>query len=152
MIRFTKGDILTCQAEALVNPINCVGVMGRGLALQFKRAFPANFTAYAAECRCGEVQPGRMFVFETGALTGPWYIINFPTKRHWRDQSRIEDIRDGLTALVEELRALRPLRGDPRAGLRTRRSRLVRRSTANCSSACPTAGCRCRRIWEVRAP
>ena len=103
-IHFTRGDILTCQAEALVNPVNCIGVMGRGLALQFKRAFPANFTAYAAACQRGEVQPGRMFVYETGAAASPRYIINFPTKRHWRDESRIEDIRDGLTALVEELR------------------------------------------------
>lgn len=105
MIRYTEGDILDSQAEALVNTVNCVGVMGRGIALQFKHAYPANFKAYAAACQRGDVQPGRMFVFETGALTGPRIIINFPTKRHWRGKSRIEDIRDGLTALVEELRS-----------------------------------------------
>ncbi len=100
MIRFTQGDILTVDAEALVNSVNCVGVMGRGVALQFKNAFPANFKAYAAACRRGDVQPGRMFVYETGGLANPRYIINFPTKRHWRGKSRLEDIRDGLEALA----------------------------------------------------
>lgn len=93
----------------MVNTVNCVGVMGRGIALQFKRAFPDNFVAYAAACRRGEVQPGRMFVFDTGRLVGPRYIINFPTKRHWRGKSRIEDIDAGLAALVEEVR-LRDIR------------------------------------------
>ncbi len=106
MITFTRGDILQAPAEALVNSVNCVGVMGRGVALQFKQAYPANFKAYAAACRRGEVQPGRMFVFDTGELTWPRYIINFPTKRHWRGKSRIEDIRDGLDALVAEIRGL----------------------------------------------
>ncbi len=105
MITFTRGDILKTQAEALVNTVNCVGVMGRGIALQFKRAFPDNFKAYAAACRRDEVQPGRMFVFDTGKLTLPRYIINFPTKRHWRGKSRIEDIRAGLVALVQEVQA-----------------------------------------------
>ncbi len=105
MIEFRTGDILTADAEALVNTVNCVGIMGRGIALQFKNAFPANFKAYAAACRRGEVQPGRMFVFETGMFTNPKYIINFPTKRHWRGKSRIEDIDAGLAALAEEIRA-----------------------------------------------
>lgn len=105
MTRFQRGDILEARAEALVNTVNCVGVMGRGVALQFKNAFPANFKAYAAACKRGEVQPGRMFVFDTGELTPPRYIINFPTKRHWRGKSRIEDIRSGLEALVEEIRS-----------------------------------------------
>ena len=104
MIRFTTGDILAEDAEALVNTVNCVGVMGRGIALQFKKAFPENFRVYAAACRRGEVQPGRMFVFETGALTNPRYIINFPTKRHWRGNSRIEDIDAGLKDLVTVIR------------------------------------------------
>lgn len=105
MIRYTQGDILKAEVEALVNTVNCVGVMGRGIALQFKQAFPANFKAYAAACQRGEVQPGRMFVFDTGQLTVPRYIINFPTKRHWRGKSRIEDIETGLAALVEEIRS-----------------------------------------------
>lgn len=105
MIRLTQGDILKAEAEALVNTVNCVGIMGRGVALQFREAFPDNFKAYAAACKRGEVQPGRMFVFDTGKPTGPRYIINFPTKRHWRDKSRIEDIRAGLVGLVDVIRA-----------------------------------------------
>lgn len=101
MIEYKHGDILRDEAEALVNTVNCVGIMGRGIALQFKNAFPENFKAYAVACKKEEVQPGRMFVFETGKLTNPRYIINFPTKRHWRGQSRMEDIESGLTALVE---------------------------------------------------
>ena len=104
MIRFTTGDILAEDAEALVNTVNCVGVMGRGIALQFKKAFPENFRVYAKACERGEVQPGRMFVFETGALTNPRYIVNFPTKRHWRGNSRIEDIQAGLKDLVTVIR------------------------------------------------
>ena len=104
MIRFTTGDILAEDAEALVNTVNCIGVMGRGIALQFKKAFPENFRAYAKACQRGEVQPGRMFVFETGALTNPRYIINFPTKRHWRGNSRIEDVDAGLKDLVTVIR------------------------------------------------
>jgi O-acetyl-ADP-ribose deacetylase (regulator of RNase III) len=104
MIEFTTGDILRADAEALVNTVNCVGIMGRGIALQFKNDFPANFKAYEAACAREEVQPGKMFVFETRQLTGPKFIINFPTKRHWRGKSRIEDIDSGLKALVEEIR------------------------------------------------
>ena len=105
MIAYKTGDILTEDAEALVNTVNCVGVMGRGIALQFKNTFPENFKSYAAACKRNEVQPGRMFVFETSQLTNPRYIINFPTKRHWRGKSRIEDIDAGLVALAEEIRS-----------------------------------------------
>jgi O-acetyl-ADP-ribose deacetylase (regulator of RNase III) len=104
VIEYRTGDVLQADAEALVNTVNCVGIMGRGVALQFKEAFPSNFAAYAAACKRGDVQPGRMFVFETGFLGNPKYIINFPTKRHWRGKSRIEDIDAGLNALVEEIR------------------------------------------------
>jgi len=103
MIEYTTGDVLAEDAEALVNTVNCVGVMGRGIALQFKKAWPENFKAYAAACRRGEVRPGRMFVFETRQLTPPRCIMNFPTKRHWRGKSRIEDIEAGLEALVAEI-------------------------------------------------
>lgn len=105
MIEFTSGDILKSEADALVNTVNCVGVMGRGIALQFKNAFPENFKAYAVACKQEAVQPGRMFVFETGQLTPPRFIINFPTKRHWRGKSRIEDIESGLNDLVKVIRA-----------------------------------------------
>lgn len=104
MIRSTTGDITTFEADAIVNAVNCVGVMGRGIALRFKQVFPANFKVYEAACKRGEVQPGKMLVWPTGQLTSPRYIVNFPTKRHWRAQSRIEDIRSGLDALVEEVR------------------------------------------------
>ncbi len=103
MIEYTTGDILAVDAEALVNSVNCVGIMGRGIALQFKNAYPQNFKAYKVACDRGEVQPGRMFIFETGFLANPRYIINFPTKRHWRGKSRIQDIEAGLQALAEEI-------------------------------------------------
>lgn len=104
MIKFTHGDILRADVEAIVNTVNCVGVMGRGIALQFKKAWPENFKAYAAACKSQEVKPGKMFIFETGQLTHPRFIINFPTKRHWRGASRIEDIESGLKALVEDIK------------------------------------------------
>ena len=105
MIEFKTGDILTEDAEALVNSVNCVGVMGRGIALQFKRAFPENFKAYAANCKRNEIQPGKMFIFETGEMISPRFIVNFPTKRHWRGKSRIEDIESGLGSLADEIRS-----------------------------------------------
>ena len=104
MVEFKTGNILAEDADALVNTVNCVGVMGRGIALQFKNAFPDNFKAYAAACKHREVQPGRMFVFEIERLTNPRYIINFPTKRHWRGKSRMEDIDAGLRALQAVVR------------------------------------------------
>jgi len=111
MIEFTSGDILRADVEVLVNPVNCVGVMGRGLALAFKEAFPDNFDAYVHACARGEVVPGRMFVFERVPLAGPRSIVNFPTKRHWRDKSRLEDIEAGLAALKQEVvaRAMRSI-------------------------------------------
>jgi len=106
MIELTRGNILTADAEALVNTVNCVGIMGRGIALQFRKAFPDNFKAYEAVCKRGELHPGRMFIFDTDSLTNPRYIINFPTKRHWKGKSRIADIESGLTALVAEIHRL----------------------------------------------
>ena len=106
MITTLTGNLIQTNAEALVNTVNCEGFMGKGIALQFKKAYPNNFTAYARACRAGEVQPGRMFVFPTGSMINPRYIINFPTKRRWREKSRIEDIQSGLTALVTEVRRL----------------------------------------------
>ena len=106
MIETTTGDILTADAEALVNTVNCVGIMGRGIALQFRKAFPGNFKAYEAVCKRHELQPGQMFVFETGQLTNPRYIINFPTKRHWKGKSQLVDIESGLQSLVAEVRRL----------------------------------------------
>jgi O-acetyl-ADP-ribose deacetylase (regulator of RNase III) len=103
MIEFQRGDILQADAEALVNTVNCVGIMGRGIALQFRKEFPENFEAYKAVCDREELHPGMMLVFNLNQLQNPRYIINFPTKRHWRGKSRIEDIQVGLQALVEEV-------------------------------------------------
>jgi len=104
MIELTRGDILNADAEALVNTVNCVRVMGRGIALQFRKAFPENFLAYKVVCDRGELQPGKMMVYVLGRLTNPRYVINFPTKRHWKGNSRMEDIESGLEALVQEVR------------------------------------------------
>ena len=105
MIEYRDGDLLADESEALVNAVNCVGVMGAGVALAFRRRFPENYRAYAAACRRNAVEPGRMFVFETGRETPPRYLVNFPTKRHWKDASRMEDIVAGMDALREEVRA-----------------------------------------------
>lgn len=103
MIEYKTGDLLAEDAEAIVNTVNCVGVMGRGIALQFKKAWPENFKAYADACKQKEVVPGKMFVYDLGGLTNPRYIINFPTKRHWRGKSRMEDIDAGLEDLQRVL-------------------------------------------------
>ena len=107
MIELKQDDILNADAEALVNTVNCVGVMGRGIALQFRKAFPDNFKAYKAVCERKELHPGKMFVSETGLMSNPRFIINFPTKKHWKGKSRLEYIEAGLEALVEEVRKLR---------------------------------------------
>jgi len=105
MIEYKTGNILTEDVEALVNTVNCVGIMGRGIALQFRKTFPENFKAYVQVCKRKQLQPGKLFVFDTGQLTNPHYIINFPTKRHWRGKSRMEDIDAGLAALAKEIRS-----------------------------------------------
>jgi len=106
-IKSMTGDLLRQDdVDAIVNTVNCVGVMGKGIALQFKNKWPANFKEYAAACKAGLVRPGRMLVYDSGGLVKPNYIINFPTKDHWRGASRIEFIRDGLTDLVEQVRRL----------------------------------------------
>ncbi|MDH6100190.1 macro domain-containing protein [Anabaenopsis sp. FSS-46] len=106
MMEFKQGNLLEEKAEALVNTVNNVGVMGKGIALQFKQAYPENFRQYEKACRAGEVQPGQMFTISTGSLFNPKYIINFPTKRHWKSKSKIEDIKNGLVALVAEVQKL----------------------------------------------
>lgn len=105
MIVYRDGDLLTAETDALVNSVNCVGVMGRGVALAFKRRFPENYRAYAKACRQREVRLGRMFVYETGQVFLPRYIINFPTKDHWRAKSRMKDIVEGLSDLARSIRA-----------------------------------------------
>ena len=100
MIRFIRGNIFASGCEALVNPVNCVGVMGKGLALQFKQRFPANFDAYRAACRRRALFPGSIHVFDTGNAS-PHFVLNFPTKVHWRDRSHILDIDRGLRSLPD---------------------------------------------------
>lgn len=103
MIELKHNDIVTADAEALVNTVNCVGVMGRGIALQFRKAFPENFTAYKIVCDRGELHPGQLFVYVQDQLTNPRYIINFATKDHWKGKSRLDYIDSGLKALVQEV-------------------------------------------------
>lgn len=103
MIEFIeRGDLFRSNAQAIVNTVNCVGVSGKGIALEFKRRYPVNHNAYAEACSRGAVRPGEMFVTETG-LVHPQYIINFPTKRHWVNPSRSLDIVAGLRALRREI-------------------------------------------------
>jgi O-acetyl-ADP-ribose deacetylase (regulator of RNase III) len=116
MTRFAQGNLLDARVEALVNTVNTVGVMGKGIALMFKEAFPRNFRAYEDACKRKEVKIGRMFVIENPTFDGPRWIINFPTKKHWRHPSKLEWIVDGLEDLrrvIQELRirsiALPPL-------------------------------------------
>ena len=101
-IDYRTGDLLAADAEALVNAVNCVGVMGKGIALQFKKAFPDNFRVYSKACARREVRPGEVFVTERYG-DNPKYIINFPTKRHWRARSRLADVESGLTALADQI-------------------------------------------------
>lgn len=103
-VELASGSLFDSGAEALVNTVNCVGVMGKGVALEFKRRFPANFRAYAAACKRGEVGIGRMLVVSTLELSPRW-IINFPTKQHWRNPSRTGWIYVGLLDMVWQVRA-----------------------------------------------
>lgn len=104
MITRVEGDLLAADVDALVNTVNCVGVMGKGIALQFKRQYPSVFNAYEQACKRGEVKIGQMFVVSTEQLTGPRFIINFPTKKHWRSPSKLEYIEQGLTSLRKAIR------------------------------------------------
>ena len=101
MIEEVTGNLLEANVEALVNTVNTVGVMGKGIALQFRQAFPKVYDNYRRAAKRGEIRPGEMFVVETGQLINPKYIINFPTKRHWKGKARIKDIENGLKALRE---------------------------------------------------
>jgi O-acetyl-ADP-ribose deacetylase (regulator of RNase III) len=105
MIKFLQGNLLDAPTEAVVNTVNTVGVMGKGIALMFKEAFPGNFRAYEAACKRKEIRVGHMFVTENLAFEGPRWLINFPSKKHWRQPSKLEWIVEGLGDLrrvVEE--------------------------------------------------
>jgi O-acetyl-ADP-ribose deacetylase (regulator of RNase III) len=100
MVDFIReANLLEADVDAIVNTVNTVGVMGKGIALQFKRAFPDNYKQYRAACEAGEVTLGKMFVTASTHLGGPRLIINFPTKDHWKSRSRLVDIETGLQDL-----------------------------------------------------
>lgn len=99
MIQYTQGNLLDADVDAVVNTVNTVGVMGKGIALMFKERFPKNMHAYAKACKDKEVTTGKMFVTATGELMGPKWVVNFPTKKHWRNPSKIEWIISGLKDL-----------------------------------------------------
>lgn len=101
MITFTKGNLLESEAEAVVNTVNTVGVMGKGIALMFKERFPDNYKAYAEACKKDKVRVGKMFVTHGTDLDGPRWIINFPTKEHWRTRTRMEWVESGLEDLCK---------------------------------------------------
>lgn len=106
-ITITHGDLLKQEdVDAIVNTVNCVGVMGKGIALQFKNKWPLNFAQYAAACKAKELRPGTMFIHDSGGLVKPNYIINFPTKDHWRGSSKLKFIEDGLVDLVLQVKRL----------------------------------------------
>lgn len=99
MITFTQGNLLEARADALVNTVNTVGVMGKGIALMFKERFPENFRLYSVACKAKKVRTGKVFVTPVHELDGPQWVVNFPTKQHWRAPSRMEWIIDGLQDL-----------------------------------------------------
>ncbi len=102
MIERGVGDLLRADVDALVNAVNCRGVMGKGLALQFKKTFPEVFAAYQAACDAGGVRIGQMHVVER--QSSPRFVINFPTKDDWRKPSKLEFIEAGLIDLVEQVK------------------------------------------------
>jgi O-acetyl-ADP-ribose deacetylase (regulator of RNase III) len=135
MIRYTQGNLLEADVEAVVNTVNTVGVMGKGIALMFKEAFPDNFKRYAVACKAKEMRVGYMFVTEQHELMGPRWIVNFPTKQHWRHPTKLEWIVDGLKDLRQLILekaiksiAIPPL-GCGNGGLEWALAQLCRRET-----------------------
>jgi O-acetyl-ADP-ribose deacetylase (regulator of RNase III) len=107
MIKLATGNLLEAPAEALVNTVNTVGIMGKGIALQFKQAFPGMFRDYEKACQSGAVELGKMDVHDLGGLVGgPRWIVNFPTKGHWRSKSKLDDVKSGLSDLVKVIETL----------------------------------------------
>ena len=106
MIRYAEGNLLDASAEALVNTVNEIGVMGKGVALMFREKYPASSQEYQRAARNGDVQVGRMYVTKGDSLVGPRWIVHFPTKKHWRHPSRLAWIRDGLRDLIRVIRRL----------------------------------------------
>src|SRR5260370_282218 len=105
-VRIKSGDLLKEESDAIVNTVNCVGVMGKGVALQFKQRWPENFKDYETACKREEIRPGKMFIHDLGKWSKPRFIINFPTKVHWRRDSKLEYVEDGLRDLVKQVKRL----------------------------------------------
>jgi len=99
VVELTRGDLFASTADAILNPVNCEGVMGAGLALEFKRRYPDNFRAYADFCKLGSLEPGVLLPVPLSIVTPPYYIVNFPTKDCWRNPSKYEYIEQGLVTL-----------------------------------------------------
>src|SRR5437660_12370605 len=97
-MRILVGDILESKEQTLINTVNCVGIMGKGIALEFKNRFPDMFKDYVERCKRREVKPGIPYLFTRST---PPNIINFPTKDHWKSVSRIDDIEHGLKLLLD---------------------------------------------------
>ena len=106
MIKFKTGNILKDKSEAIVNTVNCVGVMGKGLALQFKKTYPENFKKYKSACDKENIEPGKMFITEHSDILDKKWIINFPTKKHWKGKSKLSYIEEGLKDLVSKVQEL----------------------------------------------
>lgn len=104
MIKVVQNNLFNTEAEAIINTVNCVGVMGKGLALEFKKQYFGNYIAYKRACDAGQVKIGKMFVYKTESFFDPKYIINFPTKDHWKNPSKMEYIREGLDDLIEVIK------------------------------------------------
>ncbi len=105
-VEYVSGDILESATEAVINPVNCVGVMSTGLAKQFRDKYPSMFMHYSDACWRGVLIPGRLLTYDRETFDPPFYIINFPTKKHWRHPSKLEYIESGLIALVGVLRSM----------------------------------------------
>ncbi|WP_338815028.1 macro domain-containing protein [Bernardetia sp. Wsw4-3y2] len=103
-MNYTKGNILESNTEVIINPVNTVGVMGKGLALQFKQKFPTNYKIYKEACKNKTIDIGKLLLVSDfkneSNLERKQFIINFPTKKHWRNPSKIEYIEEGLKDLV----------------------------------------------------
>lgn len=138
-LRFISGDMLDLDVDIRVNTVNCVGIMGAGVALAFKTRFPAMFRAYKEACEAGEVRPGSLHIWRTSTE----WILNFPTKRHWRENSKYGDVEDGLKALrmyldsiVHPVRVAMPALGCGHGGLDWPKvSKLIERHLATTTTA-----------------
>lgn len=105
-IKYIEGDIFDQKVTAIVNTVNCVGVMGKGLALQFKKKYPENFSFYKSACDDNRVRPGKMLIFDRGGNKSPRFLINFPTKDDWRNPSKLEYVETGLIDLIKRIQEL----------------------------------------------